>query len=89
MEKTVAYLVERLDSGAPSDATSWNLSQPVSDDINVVDDADPAPVFLIRDAATEVGVRTPAITDTSSPQQSFREVTGSIDSSTTQSLLKM
>ncbi|GAB7335704.1 hypothetical protein MBLNU13_g08007t3 [Cladosporium sp. NU13] len=50
---------------------------------------DSAPVFQIRDAATEVGVGTPAITDISQSPQSSRRITDSIDASTARTLLEI
>ena len=82
-------MVERLDSNAPRDERSWTPVEPLSEVSNVVDDVDPAPVFLIRDAATEVGVGTPAITGVSKSPQFSRRIVESIDASTAGSLLEM
>jgi hypothetical protein len=89
LEKTVAYLVQRLESNDHSGETSWtNHSEPVPNDINLAKDVDPAPVFLIRDAATEVGVNTPSAADILSPPQSGRQITDSVDASTAKVLLE-
>jgi hypothetical protein len=88
LERTVAYLVQRLESNDHSDETSWNRPEPVSDDINLAKDVDPAPVFLIRDAATEVGVNTPSAADILSPSQSGRQITDSVDAPTAKVLLE-
>ena len=82
-------MVERLDHGIQSNGRSRTPTEPLSEDVNVADDVDPAPVFLIRDAATEVGVGTPAITDAAQSPQSSRKITNSIDASTARSLLEM
>jgi hypothetical protein len=88
LEKTVAYLVQRLESNDHSDETSWNRSEPVSDEANRATDVDSAPVFLIRDAATEVGVNTPSAADVLSPSRSGRQIIDSVDASTAKVLLE-
>jgi hypothetical protein len=88
LEKTVAYLVRRLESNDNSNETSWNRSEPVSDEPNLAKDADFAPVFLIRDAATEVGVNTLSAADVLSPPQSGRQITDSVNASTARVLLE-
>jgi hypothetical protein len=78
-----------LDPGVQNDDRSWTSTDPSSEDNNVAHDVDPAPVFLIRDAATEVGVGTPTITDTSQSPQASRKIIDSIDASTARLLLEM
>jgi hypothetical protein len=85
LERSVASLIERLDG----DGRSWSQTEHLSDEVGAADHVDPAPVFQIRDAATEVGVGTPAITDITQSPQSSRRITDSIDASTARSLLQM
>lgn len=89
LERSVASLVERLDPGNHSDDRSWSQTEDLSDGTSAAGYVDSAPVFQIRDAATEVGVGTPAITDVSQSPQFSRRITDSIDASTARSLLDM
>lgn len=88
LERSVASLVERLDSNH-SDNRSWSQIEDPSDETSAVGYVESAPVFQIRDAATEVGVGTPATTDVSQSPQFSRRITDSIDASTARSLLDM
>lgn len=60
LERTVALLVDRLDSRLDDirDDRSHE-SGPPPDETQSSPDLDPAPVFLIRDAATNAGVHSP------------------------------
>ena len=89
LERSVASLVERLDPGNHSDDRSWSQTEHLSDETSAAGYVDSAPVFQIRDAATEVGVGTPATTDISQSPQFSRRTTDSIDTSTARSLLEM
>ena len=89
LERSIASLVERLDPGNHSESRSWSQTEDLSDETNGTGYVDSAPVFQIRDAATEVGVGTPAITDVSQSPQFSRRITDSIDASIVRSLLDM
>ena len=78
-----------MDPENRGDDTSWSQTEHLSDEASAAEHVDPAPVFQIRDAATEVGVGTPAITDASQSPQFSRTTTDSIDASTARSLLDM
>ncbi|KAI8711952.1 hypothetical protein NCS52_01460300 [Fusarium sp. LHS14.1] len=61
LERTVGALVDRLDSRLDQlDGTSNKTQRPIRSSESVTaPDLDPAPVFLIRDAATDAGVHSP------------------------------
>lgn len=67
LERTVSALVDKLDSKLDEIAGSSNLDRASVVEVPVPSaELDPAPVFLIRDAATDAGVHSPeqAITQT-------------------------
>jgi hypothetical protein len=83
-------LVNRLDSRLDQLVSSSNIERPsaITESPSSAE-LDPAPVFLIRDAATDAGVHSPEQTNTHAGSQSDVISSGLVSLSTAHSLLKL
>jgi hypothetical protein len=88
LERTVSALVDKLDSKLDEIAGSSNNSRPAVVEVPVPSaELDPAPVFLIRDAATDAGVHSPEQAIAQTGPQSDVISTGLVSPQTAHSLL--
>ncbi|KAJ0139516.1 hypothetical protein HZ326_17552 [Fusarium oxysporum f. sp. albedinis] len=88
LERTVSALVDKLDSKLDEIAGSSNLDRASVVEVPVPSaELDPAPVFLIRDAATDAGVHSPEQALTQTGPQSDVISTGLVSLQTAHSLL--
>lgn len=88
LERTVSALVDKLDSKLDEIAGSSNQNRSSVVEVPVpAAELDPAPVFLIRDAATDAGVHSPEQAIAQTGPQSDVISTGLVSLQTAHSLL--
>lgn len=90
LERTVGSLVERLDSMVDEPTGSYDRDRrPAVQGPGPSTELDPAPLFMIRDAAADAGVHSPEQANTQAGSRPDVISTGHVSLSTAYSLLQL